>query len=230
MSDDLRDWLEYGRELGLVAVKREAAPPRRAHPAPPAPAVVPSGGAADGLAGIRAEIGDCQRCRLAQTRTHIVFGAGSPRAEIMFVGEAPGADEDAQGLPFVGRAGQLLTKMIEAMKLRREDVYIANIIKCRPPENRPPEEDEVAACSGFLRQQVETIRPRVVIALGGTAAQTLLGTTTPIGKLRGRFHDFHGVPLLPTFHPSYLLRSPRYKKETWEDLQRVMEFLGTRPE
>jgi DNA polymerase len=160
----------------------------------------------------------------------VVWGVGNPHADLMFIGEAPGRDEDINGEPFVGRAGQLLTDIIvKGMRLRREDVYIANIIKCRPPENRPPQDDEVAACSGFLLKQVEAIRPRVLVALGATAAQTLLQTTTPIGKLRGRFHEFHGVPLLATFHPSYLLRSPQYKKDAWEDLQKVMELLGLRP-
>jgi len=177
------------------------------------------------LAEIREEIGDCRRCKLCATRKNIVFGSGSPNARLMFVGEAPGADEDIQGQPFVGRAGQLLTKMIQAMGLSREEVYIANIIKCRPPENRNPQPDEIAACSPFLIKQVETIRPKVICALGTFSAQTLLETQQKISALRGKFHDYHGVKVLPTFHPAYLLRNPNEKKSVWEDLKKIMEEL-----
>lgn len=177
------------------------------------------------LSEIRDEIGDCRRCKLCSTRKNIVFGSGSPTAQLMFVGEAPGADEDVQGQPFVGRAGQLLTKMIQAMGLSREEVYIANIIKCRPPENRNPQPDEIAACSPFLIKQVETIRPKVICALGTFSAQTLLETQQKISALRGKFHDYHGVKLLPTFHPAYLLRNPNEKKTVWEDLKKIMEEL-----
>lgn len=177
------------------------------------------------LPELREEIGDCQRCKLCSTRKNIVFGTGSPNAELMFVGEAPGADEDAQGEPFVGRAGQLLTKMIQAMGFSREEVYIANIIKCRPPENRNPQPDEIAACSPFLLKQIESIRPKVICALGTFSAQTLLETQQKISALRGKFHDYHGVKLLPTFHPAYLLRNPNEKKTVWEDLKKIMEAL-----
>ncbi|MBI3607558.1 MAG: uracil-DNA glycosylase [Nitrospirae bacterium] len=171
-------------------------------------------------------IGDCQRCTLAPTRTHVVFGVGNPRAGLVFVGEAPGADEDAQGIPFVGRAGQLLTKIIEAMGLRRDDVYIANIIKCRPPGNRNPQPDEIAACEPFLIEQLDIIRPRVICALGTFSAQTLLKTKDPISRLRGRWHVYQGIKLMPTFHPAYLLRNPGEKKAVWEDMQQVMSELG----
>lgn len=179
--------------------------------------------AAAALVGIRNELGDCRRCKLAPRRTHLVFGVGDPAAELMFVGEAPGEDEDLQGEPFVGRAGQLLTRIIQAMGLDRSQVYIANVLKCRPPENRDPEPDEVACCEPFLLQQVAAIRPLVIVALGRWAAQTLLKTTTPISRLRGRFFEYRGTLLLPTFHPSYLLRNPSQKKEVWEDMKQVME-------
>jgi uracil-DNA glycosylase family 4 len=183
------------------------------------------------LQAIRDEIGDCRRCKLAGGRRHIVFGSGNPKAELMFVGEAPGQDEDLQGLPFVGRAGQLLTKIIEAIELKRNDVYIANILKCRPPNNRPPEPDEIAACSGFVQRQIERIHPKVIVALGKFAAQTLLNMETPISRMRGRFFDYHGVPLIPTYHPSYLLRNPSAKREVWEDMKAVrsrLKELGSR--
>ena len=173
------------------------------------------------LESIRAEIGDCQRCKLAPKRKNIVFGAGDPKAELVFVGEAPGSDEDEQGLPFVGRAGQLLTKIIESISLKREDVYICNVLKCRPPENRNPEPDEVAACNPFLKKQLATIRPKVVCCLGTFAAQTVLQTTSPISKLRGRFFDLDGLRVIATFHPAYLLRSPEKKREVWEDMKQI---------
>jgi DNA polymerase len=178
------------------------------------------------LLAIREALGDCTRCRLAGGRTRLVFGVGNPRAELMFVGEGPGADEDRQGEPFVGRAGQLLTRMIEAMGLRREDVYIANVVKCRPPENRNPEPDEMDACEPFLRRQMAAVGPKVVVALGKIAAQRLLRDPTPISRLRGRWFDLEGARLMPTFHPAYLLRSPDEKKKAWEDLQLVMKELG----
>lgn len=180
------------------------------------------------LAALREEIGDCRRCGLWTGRTHLVFGVGDPDAEVMFVGEAPGSDEDRQGEPFVGRAGQLLTKIIEAMGLARERVYIANIIKCRPPENRNPLPSEIGACSGFLRAQVEIISPRAIVALGSFSSQTLLGTDEKISRLRGRFHPYQGIPLMPTYHPAYLLRNPNEKKQVWEDVQKVMALLGGR--
>jgi DNA polymerase len=178
------------------------------------------------LPGIREDLGDCTRCKLhKQGRRQIVFGVGSPTARLMFVGEAPGRDEDVQGIPFVGRAGQLLTKMIEAMGYRRDDVYIANVIKCRPPENRNPEADEVAACEPFLFRQVESIRPAVIVALGTFAAQALLKTQDPISRLRGRVYKYGGASLIPTFHPAFLLRSPDRKRDAWEDLKKAKAML-----
>ncbi len=179
------------------------------------------------LDDIRAELGDCQRCALHATRRNLVFGEGSPQAELVFVGEAPGADEDQQGRPFVGRAGQLLTKIIEAMGLKREQVYICNILKCRPPGNRNPLADEILACEPFLIRQLEAIGPQVICALGTFAARTLLKTEAPITVLRGRFHDYHGIPLMPTYHPAYLLRNPSAKKQVWEDVQQIMKRLKT---
>jgi uracil-DNA glycosylase len=183
---------------------------------------------ASALAAIRADIGNCTRCPLhTQGRKQIVFGVGNPSAELMFVGEAPGADEDEQGEPFVGRAGQLLTKIIEAIDLKRNDVYIANVIKCRPPGNRNPEPVEVATCSPFLLQQIDTIRPKVIVALGTFSAQMLLQTDTPISRLRGRAHPFRGgIKVVPTFHPAYLLRSPDKKREVWEDMKFVRGLLA----
>jgi uracil-DNA glycosylase len=178
------------------------------------------------LAAIREELGDCTRCKLARGRTRLVYGVGNPAAELVFAGEGPGEDEDRQGEPFVGRAGQLLTRMIEAMGFARADVYIANVVKCRPPGNRNPEPDEIEACEPFLRAQLTAIRPKVIVALGKFAAQTLLREATPISKLRGRWFTYEGVKLMPTFHPAYLLRSPDEKKKAWDDLQRVMKELG----
>ena len=173
------------------------------------------------LDAIRGEIGDCQRCKLAPGRTNIVFGSGNPHAELVFVGEAPGYDEDQQGLPFVGRAGQLLTKIIESINLKREDVYICNVLKCRPPENRNPEPDEVASCNPFLRKQLTAIRPKIVCCLGTFAAQTVLQTAAPISRLRGKFFDMDGMRVIATFHPAYLLRSPEKKREVWEDMKQI---------
>jgi uracil-DNA glycosylase family 4 len=176
---------------------------------------------------IREDIGDCTRCRLhKQGRKQIVFGVGNPEADLMFIGEAPGADEDEQGEPFVGRAGQLLNNMIKAMGLRREDIYIANIIKCRPPGNRTPERDECETCSPFLMRQIEAIKPKVLVALGAVAARTLLAINAPMSELRGHWYDFRGTKLAVTYHPAFLLRDPRQKKETWKDLQMVMKELG----
>ena len=183
--------------------------------------------AATTLAALREHIGDCQRCKLAGGRTHLVFGVGNPSAALMFVGEGPGADEDLQGEPFVGRAGQLLTEIIsKGMKLRRQDVYIANVIKCRPPGNRNPEPDEIAACMPFLARQIELVRPRVIVALGTFAAQTLLGVKTPITRMRGVWQEYRGVKVMPTFHPAYLLRNPNDKRLVWADIKLVMAELG----
>jgi uracil-DNA glycosylase len=176
---------------------------------------------------IREDIGDCTRCVLhKQGRKQIVFGVGNPRAELMFIGEAPGADEDMQGEPFVGRAGQLLNNMIKAMGILRENVYIANIIKCRPPGNRQPERDECETCSPFLMRQIEVVKPKVIVALGAVAAKTLLAVNAPMSELRGRWYEFRGTKLAVTYHPAFLLRDPRQKKETWKDLQMAMKELG----
>lgn len=182
---------------------------------------------AKALRVIREDLGDCTRCRLSkQGRKQIVFGVGDPQAELMFIGEAPGADEDEQGEPFVGRAGQLLNNMIKAMGLRREDVYIANIIKCRPPGNRTPERDECETCSPFLMRQISAIKPKAIVALGAVAAKTLLAINAPMTEFRGRWYDFRGTKLAVTYHPAFLLRDPRQKGEAWKDLQMVMRELG----
>jgi uracil-DNA glycosylase len=190
---------------------------------------------------IREDLGDCTRCKLHKGRTNIVFGVGDPRAELMFVGEGPGADEDAQGEPFVGRAGQLLNNMIRAMGIKREEVYIANVVKCRPPGNRTPERDECDTCSPFLMRQIAVVKPKVIVALGATAAKNLLAMNAPMGELRGHFYDFmptgvrsndpawRGAKLAVTYHPAFLLRDPRQKVETWKDLQMVMKYLGLKP-
>jgi DNA polymerase len=180
----------------------------------------------DSLPQIREYLGECTRCKLHTTRHKIVFGDGNPNAQVIFVGEGPGADEDAQGLPFVGRAGRLLTQMIEAMGLQRKDVYICNVVKCRPPENRQPEPDEVGTCSPFLLRQIDTIAPKVIVCLGATAAKTLLQTTRGISQFRGEWLEFRGRKLLATYHPAYLLRNPPAKSEVWKDLQKVMAVLG----
>jgi uracil-DNA glycosylase len=221
-------WLERGQVVGVpVAVAAE--PPKPAVAAPPRPAPPradvpppPTGVGAAGLQVIRDELGDCQRCKLHPQRKNIVYGVGNPDAPLVFIGEAPGAEEDKQGEPFVGAAGQLLTKMIEAMGFGREDVYIANILKCRPPGNRNPEPDEIAQCEPFLKKQLAALRPRMIVALGKFAAQCLLRSDAPISRLRGQFHTYEGIPLMPTFHPAYLLRNPSAKREVWDDLKQVM--------
>ncbi len=246
----MRAYVEYQQSTGVEGFPRSA--PRRAaarqvepevrSAAPSAPIVAPIKVAAAPrdlfiapgvqraatLEDLRAEIGDCRRCKLCSGRTHIVFGVGNPRAMLMFVGEGPGRDEDLQAEPFVGRAGQLLTEIItKGMKMRREDVYIANVIKCRPPENRNPEPDEIAACQPFLLRQIEIIGPKVIVALGTFAAQTLLGLRVPISRLRGHWYDYQGVKLMPTLHPAYLLRNPNDKKLVWEDIKLVLRELET---
>ena len=236
--DQLREHLTFASELGIVGMSRDpawrepaAGRVRTSAPAgPPAattPAVVPLyASQGDALAAVRADIGDCMRCKLHRLgRRHIVFGVGNPNADLMFVGEAPGHDEDVQGIPFVGRAGQLLTKIIEAIHLSRDDVYIANVIKCRPPENRNPEQDEVDTCEPFLFQQIDIIKPKVIVALGTFAARALLRTLDPISRLRGRVYDYRGAKLIPTFHPAYLLRNPASKREVWEDMKVVRDIL-----
>jgi len=252
--DQLAEHLRFAAELGVAGTTRDPAwrgvrnrfagdaqNSEQISAAPPAPDGFPQGvgnrfadpatvpvfrTAADALAGVRADIGDCTRCKLHTLgRKQIVFGVGNPEADLMFVGEAPGADEDLQGEPFVGRAGQLLTKIIEAIGLTREDVYIANVIKCRPPGNRNPEPDEVEQCEPFLFRQIEIIKPKVIVALGKFAAQTLLRTLDPISRLRGRVYDYRGAKLIPTFHPAYLLRNPSSKREVWEDMKLVRSLL-----
>jgi uracil-DNA glycosylase family 4 len=244
MSEELKAHLEFFEELGIDGVRLEpewrtrtnATPsePREAEPfepvEPPEPfepiRVYDSPDAA--LAAIREDLGaDCSRCKLHTLgRTQVVFGVGNPEADLMFVGEAPGADEDIQGEPFVGRAGQLLTKIIEAIGLKREDVYIANVIKCRPPGNRNPEPDEVEQCEPFLFRQIDTVKPKVIVALGKFAAQCLLRTNDPITRIRGREFTYRDAILIPTYHPAYLLRTPSAKREVWEDMKRVRAILG----
>jgi uracil-DNA glycosylase family 4 len=245
--DQIKEHLRFAAELGVDGVSRDPAWRTRADagvrpPSDPGPdpRLTPSTqnqqnetpltfskNAAEALAAIRADIGDCMRCKLHTLgRTQVVFGVGNPDADLMFVGEAPGADEDVQGIPFVGRAGQLLTKIIEAIGLTRDDVYIANIIKCRPPQNRNPEPDEVATCEPFLFRQIDIIKPKIIVALGKYAAQTLLRTETPISRLRGQQFDYRGARLIPTFHPAYLLRNPSSKREVWEDMKLVKRLLN----
>ena len=203
-----------------------AIPPRKSISAPPPVSAVVEEDRVSALQLIQEEIGDCTRCALHKGRNKIVFGDGDANARLMFVGEGPGADEDAQGLPFVGRAGQLLNNMIGAMGLTREQVYIANVVKCRPPQNRTPEPDEANTCSPFLFQQIDAICPEVIVALGATAATYLLGQRQPLAGLRGRVHSFRGAKLIVTYHPAFLLRDPRQKKEAWADLQIAMRELG----
>ena len=182
----------------------------------------------ESLEYIRKNLGDCQRCKLGATRKNLVFGSGNPKARLVFVGEGPGADEDAQGEPFVGDAGKILNRIIAAMELKREDVYICNVVKCRPPQNRPPESDEVIACSPFLLRQLQSVKPEVIVALGTSAAQALLQTKVPISKLRSKFHDYSGIPLMPTYHPSYLLRSGGNSDSfwsVWDDMTQVLQLL-----
>jgi len=217
--EDLRDSgvdeLPYGASAPLAVAQPEySAVPAEARTA-----------AAESLEDIFADLGECRRCPLCESREKIVFGVGSKNAPVLFVGEAPGRDEDLQGEPFVGEAGQLLTKMIIAMGYERSEVYICNLLKCRPPGNRNPLPEEIAQCSPFLLRQVKAIAPKAIVALGTFSAQTLLCSQEPISRLRGRFHDYHGIPLMPTFHPAYLLRSPEKKREAWADLQQVMKLL-----
>jgi DNA polymerase len=224
----------WRRRAGAPQVSTRAVEDLAAPPALPAPdEAVPVSlvrSPEEALQAIRSEIGDCTRCKLHKLgRRQVVFGVGNPAADLMFVGEAPGADEDVQGIPFVGRAGQLLTKIIEAIGLTREDVYIANVIKCRPPENRNPEPDEVETCEPFLFQQIDRIKPKVIVALGTFAAKALLKTQDPISRLRGRAFDYRGATLIPTFHPAFLLRSPDRKRDVWEDMKKVRALLEASP-
>ena len=230
--EQLAAHLEFFAELGVDGVRRDAvwrAPGGKSIPSVPSqsPQPVPIFvSPQEALAAIREDLGDCVRCKLhGLGRRQIVFGVGNPNADLMFVGEAPGADEDIQGEPFVGRAGQLLTKIIEAIGLRREDVYIANVLKCRPPNNRNPEPDEVQQCEPFLLRQIDSVKPKVIVALGKFGAQCLLKTNDPITRLRGREYKFRDAVLIPTYHPAYLLRTPSAKREVWEDMKRVRELL-----
>jgi DNA polymerase len=230
--DQIKRHLQFAAELGVLGVSKDPAWRTRRQTPRPQPDVEPAlvvplfANAADALSAIRADIGDCTRCKLHTLgRRQIVFGVGNPSADLMFVGEAPGADEDIQGEPFVGRAGQLLTKIIEAMGYTRKDVYIANVLKCRPPGNRNPEPDEVATCQPFLFRQIEVVQPKVMVALGTFAAQALLNTKDPISRLRGRTWPCRDRLLVPTFHPAFLLRSPDRKRDTWDDMKLVLSIL-----
>jgi len=241
MNEDLKSHLEFFEELGIDGVRLEPEWRSRREPLEPIEPTEPGEPVPSepteptepvepkiALRVIREELGaDCSRCKLHTLgRTQVVFGVGNPSADLMFVGEAPGADEDIQGEPFVGRAGQLLTKIIEAIGLRREDVYIANVIKCRPPGNRNPEPDEVEQCEPFLFRQIDTVKPKVIVALGKFAAQCLLRTNDPITRIRGREFKYRDAILIPTYHPAYLLRTPSAKREVWEDMKRVRAILG----
>lgn len=229
MSSDVAEHLRFFQELGVAGISKDARWRARAASSEGAAVAVPmvfARSEAETLPAIREDIGECTRCKLhALGRQQIVYGVGNPAADLMFVGEAPGADEDIQGVPFVGRAGQLLTKIIEAIGLKRDDVYIANVIKCRPPGNRNPDPDEVEACEGFLFRQIDSIRPTVIVALGTFAAKALLKTQDPISRLRGRIYDYRGAKLIPTFHPAFLLRSPDRKRDVWEDMKKVRALL-----
>jgi DNA polymerase len=232
IHDFYRRPVEEGVELVLQptaeGLPAENMPPAKTKPtaATPPPAI---GDKPSALNLIREDIGDCTRCRLHKGRTNLVFGVGNVNADLMFVGEGPGADEDAQGEPFVGRAGQLLNNMISAMGLKREEVYIANVVKCRPPGNRTPEKDECDTCSPFLMRQIDVIKPKVIVALGAVAAKNLLAVNDSMANLRGRWYEFRDSKLLVTYHPAYLLRDPRQKKEAWKDLQMAMKYLGLKP-
>jgi uracil-DNA glycosylase len=223
LTERLRVDGDLGKRLSYLY--RENAGAAAPYAPEPALSAEKSTGERSSLDAVRAELGDCRRCSLGSLRQRLVFGEGNPHAELVFVGEAPGADEDAQGRPFVGRAGQLLTRIIAAMELKREEVYICNILKCRPPGNRNPQPEEIAACEPFLIRQIEAIRPRVLCALGSFAAHTLLKSEAPISVLRGRFHAYQGIPLMPTYHPAYLLRNPGAKKQVWEDVRMIMKVL-----
>lgn len=237
---ELRDALAEAngllRELRLLGINEVPAPLRSQQlpPCPPGISGIDRGGAEpcrqETLEEVRADLGDCQRCALCRGRHHIVFGVGDPRARLVFVGEAPGREEDEIGEPFVGEAGRLLDRILLAMGLERSQVYICNVEKCRPPQNRDPLPEEIAACEPFLKRQLAAIKPRMIVALGRFAAQTLLREQTPIGKLRGRWREYEGIPLMPTFHPAYLLRNPSEKREVWEDMKQVLKRLHELPE
>lgn len=218
----LGEWLRFQRRQGWLGTPRPAEAP--------AAETRCEAVATPTLSEIRAELGDCKRCKLAKGRTKLVFGDGSSRARLMFIGEGPGAEEDQQGIPFVGAAGQLLNNLLSKLGLQREEVYIANVVKCRPPDNREPEADETSRCLPFLHQQIEAIRPAVIVTLGKVATHTLLGLQTPISRLRGHWQRYREIPVMPTFHPSYLLRNKLERHKTWEDMQQVMEVMAKNEE
>lgn len=225
-----KSWAEEHEQKADPSQESTPIPTRKLIAQPPASATdVAARDRVSALRVIREDLGECTRCALHKGRNKIVFADGDPNARLMFVGEGPGADEDAQGLPFVGRAGQLLNNMIGAMGLKREEVYIANVVKCRPPQNRTPEPEEANTCSPFLFRQIDVVRPEVIVALGATAATYLLGLRQPLAGLRGRVHSFRGTKLIVTYHPAFLLRDPRQKKEAWADLQIAMRELGLKP-
>jgi uracil-DNA glycosylase len=237
LGKQLLEHLKLYQDLGVRWVRVSDKPKRQPRPAPAkakvqgtienAEAIAAAAKPGESLDAIRADIGDCRRCKLAAGRKNIVFGSGNPKAELMFVGEAPGADEDEQGLPFVGRAGQLLTRIIESIGIDRKDVFICNILKCRPPGNRNPETDEIAACEQFLFRQIAAVRPKIICALGAFGAQTLLRKTEAIGRLRGSLLDYRGAKLIATFHPAYLLRNPYEKRKVWEDMRVIRKYLDS---
>ena len=218
---DLKSYFEYLKGIGIESlIVSENIPEEVSVSSPPLLKMATT------LEEVRRELGDCRRCKLHRTRHSLVFGEGNEKATLMFIGEGPGYEEDVQGMPFVGRAGQLLTKIIESIHLQREEVYIANIIKCRPPKNRNPEPDEIQSCHPFLLKQINAIQPRIICALGAFAAQTLLKTDAKITALRGRFFDRDGIKVIPTYHPAYLLRNPERKREVWEDMKQISEWIS----
>jgi uracil-DNA glycosylase family 4 len=215
MISDLKSYLEYLKGMGFVSLPVSENIPEKATRSERLT-----------LIDVRKELGDCKRCKLHRTRRTIVFGEGNEKATLMFIGEGPGYDEDVQGKPFVGRAGQLLTKIIESINLSREEVYIANIIKCRPPQNRNPEPDEIQSCNPFLTKQISAIQPKIICALGAFSTQTLLKTDAKITALRGKLYDLEGIKVIPTYHPAFLLRNPEKKREVWEDMKKIAEWLN----
>ena len=234
IAEQIRERLDFYRSMTVLGFERtstarqETPPPRDVAPARPAPPEPVAVRLNETLESIREDLGDCTRCRLCEGRTHIVYGVGNPKAELMFVGEGPGFEEDRQGEPFVGPAGQLLTKIIGAIDRSRDDVYIANVVKCRPPRNRDPEPDEVEACRPFLDRQIDAVKPVVICALGRVAAQNLLRTDDGITRIRGQRFDYRGATLIPTYHPAYLLRNPEKKRDCWEDMKLIRRLLDER--
>jgi uracil-DNA glycosylase len=214
--NDLKSYLEYLQGMGIQSLPASGMEINN-----PSPSQITT------LDEVRKELGDCKRCKLHRTRKTIVFGEGNEKTKLMFIGEGPGYDEDVQGRPFVGKAGQLLTKILQSINLPREEVYITNIIKCRPPQNRNPEPDEIQSCNPFLMKQIDVIQPKIICALGAFASQTLLKTDAKITALRGKFYDFEGIQVIPTYHPAFLLRNPERKREVWEDMKKIVELLGS---